>query len=110
MDWDIHHGNATQHEFYNDSRYVDGCMTVGDYVLDADQPFCPLRVLYFSLHRYDNERFYPCKPDANYTFTGGDGAEGYNVNVAWNQAVMGDAEYLAAFHHILMPIAYEVCT
>ena len=23
MDWDIHHGNATQHEFYNDSRYVD---------------------------------------------------------------------------------------
>ena len=34
--------------------------------------------------------------------------EGYNVNVAWNGASMGDAEYLAAFHHVLMPIAYEV--
>ena len=22
---------------------------------------------------------------------------------------MGDADYLAVFHHILLPIAYEVC-
>ena len=41
---------------------------------------------------------------------GGEGAEGYNVNVAWNRSSMGDAEYLAAFYHLLLPIAYEVCT
>lgn len=84
VDWDVHHGNATQHMFYDDKR-----------------------VLYFSLHRYDDGFFFPGQPDADHTFTGGAGAGGYNVNVAWNQARMGDSEYLAAFHHILMPIAYE---
>ena len=66
------------------------------------------RVLYVSLHRYDNGQFYPGTPDADYNFTGGPGAEGYNINVAWNWDTMGDAEYLAAFHYIIMPVAYEV--
>ena len=33
---------------------------------------------------------------------------GYNVNIAWSGGLdppMGDAEYLAAFRSILMPIA-----
>ena len=30
------------------------------------------------------------------------------MNVAWNNSKMGDAEYLSAFHHLLLPIAYEV--
>ena len=68
----------------------------------------PHRVLYVSLHRYDNGMFYPGRPDASHTYVGEQEGEGYNVNVAWNGASMGDAEYLAAFHHVLMPIAYEV--
>merc|ERR1712232_926027 len=36
VDWDVHHGNGTQHIFENDSS-----------------------VLYFSVHRYDDGDFYP---------------------------------------------------
>ena len=39
---------------------------------------------------------------------GGQSAEGFNINVAWNWDTMGDAEYLSAFHYIIMPVAYEV--
>lgn len=84
VDWDVHHGNATQEQFYNDKR-----------------------VLYFSLHRYDNGMFYPNSIKADSTYVGGASAKGYNVNVAWSGSRMGDAEYLAAFQHILLPIAYE---
>lgn len=34
---------------------------------------------------------------------------GFTVNVAWNGPRMGDAEYLAAWHRVVLPIAYEVC-
>lgn len=34
-------------------------------------------------------------------------AAGKTVNVAWNGAGMGDADYLAAFHHVLLPIAQQ---
>jgi acetoin utilization deacetylase AcuC-like enzyme len=33
--------------------------------------------------------------------------KGYSVNIPWNQ-VSGDAEYIAAFLRIVMPVAYEV--
>ena len=36
LDWDIHHGNGTQHEFYSDPE-----------------------VLYISIHRHDNGNFFP---------------------------------------------------
>ena len=68
----------------------------------------PYRILYASLHRYDYGYFYPCRKEAGPTYTGGDNAPGFNVNVAWNGDMMGDSEYLAAFHHIIMPIACEV--
>uniref|UniRef100_A0A4W5NUI9 histone deacetylase n=1 Tax=Hucho hucho TaxID=62062 RepID=A0A4W5NUI9_9TELE len=38
--------------------------------------------------------------------------EGFNVNMAWTGGLdppMGDAEYLAAFRTVVMPIAYEFC-
>lgn len=84
VDWDVHHGNGTQHTFWNDKR-----------------------VLFFSLHRYDHGAFYPGSPDADSSRVGGPGAEGYNINVAWNDAKMSDAEYMAAFHNVLLPVAYE---
>ena len=68
------------------------------------------RVLFFSLHRYDHGTFYPGSSDADSSCVGGPGAEGYNINVAWNDAKMGDAEYMAAFHNVLLPVAYEVMT
>ena len=65
-------------------------------------------MLYVSLHRYDNGMFYPGRPDASHTYVGEQEGEGYNVNVPWSGASMGNAEYLAAFRHVLMPIAHEV--
>jgi histone deacetylase 6 len=85
VDWDVHHGNGTQEQFYDDKR-----------------------VLYFSLHRYDNAMFYPKSTAAGPAHVGGVSAKGYNVNMAWNGSMMGDPEYLAAFHHLLLPIASEV--
>ena len=72
VDWDVHHGNSTQQLFYTDPR-----------------------VLYISLHRHDDGNFFP-----GTGFPAECGIErgvGYNVNVAWSGAAMGDAEYLAAF-------------
>ncbi|XP_022102474.1 histone deacetylase 6-like isoform X2 [Acanthaster planci] len=86
LDWDVHHGNGTQHVFESDPG-----------------------VLYISLHRYENGLFFPCSPDGAPDVTGLGEAKGYNVNIAWNVDSMGDAEYLAAFTQIVMPIAYEFC-
>uniref|UniRef100_A0A1I8FWY1 Protein MIX23 n=2 Tax=Macrostomum lignano TaxID=282301 RepID=A0A1I8FWY1_9PLAT len=80
LDWDVHHGNGVQDAFYSDDS-----------------------VLYISLHRYDFGRFYPGSSGAKEN-VGCDKGLGYNVNVPWNGRV-GDAEYLAAFHHIVLPIA-----
>lgn len=85
LDWDVHHGNGTQKAFEN----------------DAD-------VLYVSLHRYDEDgSFYPGSTYGNYTSVGTGQGEGKSVNVPWPTQGMGDADYLYAFHHLVMPIAHE---
>ncbi|XP_070571561.1 histone deacetylase 6-like [Ptychodera flava] len=84
VDWDVHHGNGIQHMFDDDDS-----------------------VLYISLHRYDHGMFYPGSPDANYDKVGKGRGKGFNINVAWNGGKMGDAEYIAAFQQIVMPIAME---
>ncbi|KAK6320954.1 hypothetical protein J4Q44_G00079300 [Coregonus suidteri] len=87
VDWDVHHGNGTQSVFYNDPS-----------------------VLYISLHRYDNGKFFPGSGDP--AEVGAGAGEGFNVNVAWSGGLdppMGDTEYLAAFRTVVMPIAYEFC-
>src|SRR6185295_11583361 len=76
VDWDVHHGNGTQHSFWNDPS-----------------------VLYFSTHQFP---FYPGTGAADEL--GGAAARGRTVNVPW-PAGMGDAEYLAAFDRVLLPIA-----
>jgi histone deacetylase 6 len=76
VDWDLHHGNGTQHTFEEDPD-----------------------LLYFSTHQYP---FYP-GTGATHEFGKGAG-RGRIVNVAW-PAGMGDAEYLAAFDRVLAPIA-----
>uniref|UniRef100_A0A7N6BTI0 Histone deacetylase n=1 Tax=Anabas testudineus TaxID=64144 RepID=A0A7N6BTI0_ANATE len=65
-------------------------------------------VLYISLHRYDNGNFFP--GSGSPTEVGSGAGEGFNVNVAWTGGLdppMGDAEYLAAFRSVVMPIAQE---
>lgn len=85
VDWDIHHGNGTQQVFYNDPN-----------------------VLYLSLHRHDDGHFFP--GTGGPTECGGGAGLGYNVNVSWSGGLeppLGDAEYLAAFRTVVMPIARE---
>ncbi|CAJ1085668.1 histone deacetylase 6 isoform X1 [Xyrichtys novacula] len=84
LDWDVHHGNGTQHMFEDDDS-----------------------VLYISLHRYDNGTFFPSSVDAAPDRVGVGKGAGFNVNVAWSGGRMGDSDYLAAFHRVVMPIASE---
>uniref|UniRef100_A0A8C1XDG0 Histone deacetylase n=1 Tax=Cyprinus carpio TaxID=7962 RepID=A0A8C1XDG0_CYPCA len=85
VDWDVHHGNGTQQAFYDDPR-----------------------VLYISLHRYDDGNFFPGS-GAPEEVGSGPGVS-FNVNMAFTGGLdppMGDAEYLAAFRTVVMPIASE---
>uniref|UniRef100_A0A8D0ABH8 histone deacetylase n=1 Tax=Sander lucioperca TaxID=283035 RepID=A0A8D0ABH8_SANLU len=85
VDWDVHHGNGTQEVFYSDSS-----------------------VLYISLHRYDDGNFFP--GSGSPAEVGSGAGKGFNVNVAWTGGLdppMGDAEYIAAFRSVVMPIAQE---
>uniref|UniRef100_A0A4X1T5C1 histone deacetylase n=1 Tax=Sus scrofa TaxID=9823 RepID=A0A4X1T5C1_PIG len=85
VDWDVHHGNGTQQAFYSDPS-----------------------VLYVSLHRYDDGNFFPGSGAPDEVGTGP--GVGFNVNMAFTGGLdppMGDAEYLAAFRTVVMPIANE---
>ncbi|KAM4818742.1 protein deacetylase HDAC6 isoform 2-T3 [Thomomys bottae] len=84
VDWDIHHGNGTQHIFENDPS-----------------------VLYMSLHRYDRGNFFPVGDEGSSSHVGLAEGMGFTVNVAWNGPRMGDADYLAAWHRLVLPVAYE---
>ncbi|XP_062188769.1 histone deacetylase 5-like [Phragmites australis] len=86
VDWDVHHGNGTQKMFYNDPR-----------------------VLFFSVHRFDYGSFYPAQGDASHCFIGEEAGNGYNINVPWEHGRCGDADYIAAWDHVLLPVveAYD---
>jgi len=78
VDWDLHHGNGTQHAFYGDPR-----------------------VLYFSTHQYP---YYPGTGGVEEVGTGP--GEGYTVNVPL-PGRQGDADYLAIYRRLLEPIALQ---
>ena len=78
VDWDLHHGNGTQHSFYDDPR-----------------------VLYFSTHQYP---FYP--GSGSVSEIGRGKGLGYTINVPL-QVGPGDAEFLKIFKTILVPVALE---
>lgn len=84
VDWDVHHGNGTQHMFWNDPQ-----------------------VLYFSVHRYDDGTFYPIGNEGNYDKVGQGKGAGFNINVPWPHGGFGDADYFAVWDHVLLPIAEE---
>ncbi|KAJ1565123.1 Histone deacetylase hda1, partial [Nowakowskiella sp. JEL0078] len=84
VDWDIHHGNGIQKEFYDDPN-----------------------VLYFSIHRFENGEYFPQEKKADSCFTGVGDASGRNINIPWPCGGMGDADYIHVFNRILIPVAHE---
>lgn len=84
VDWDVHHGNGTQHMFDEQTE-----------------------VLYFSIHRYEEGMFFPGTNDGAPETVGIGAGKGFTVNVGWNDRGMGDKEYRKAFEQILLPIALE---
>ncbi len=78
VDWDLHHGNGTQHIFYNDPR-----------------------VLYFSTHQYP---YYP--GTGGMEEIGRGPGVGFTVNVPLSGGA-GDADFIKIFRRILEPVALE---
>jgi acetoin utilization deacetylase AcuC-like enzyme len=78
VDWDLHHGNGTQHSFYDDPS-----------------------VLFFSSHQYP---YYP--GSGNYDQVGSGAGKGFTVNAPF-PAGFGNAEYIRVYSEILKPIALE---
>ncbi|KAL6720241.1 Histone deacetylase hda1 [Lecanora helva] len=64
-------------------------------------------VLYISLHVHEGGEFYPQGPYGNHIHCGNGLGEGKNINIPWPTKGMGDADYLLAFQHIVMPAAYD---
>ena len=75
VDWDLHHGNGTQHSFYDDPR-----------------------VLFISLHQYPH---YP--GTGGLREVGGGSGEGFTVNVPM-MGGCGDDEYVNVFHMLVAPL------
>ena len=57
--------------------------------------------------RHEFGSFYPANDDGFYTMVGGGLGAGYNINVPWENGQCGDADYLAVWNHILIPVAEE---
>ncbi|XP_050425682.1 histone deacetylase 6-like [Adelges cooleyi] len=86
LDWDIHFGNGTMRAFSSDPR-----------------------VLYISIHRYQNAKFFPCSEEGSHRVAGYGEGEGFTINIPWNKAGMGDAEYISVMQNLILPVAYEFC-
>ena len=78
VDFDIHHGNGTQHSFYNDRT-----------------------VLYVSTHQYP---YYP--GTGWYDEVGAGDGKGYTANIPFSYG-MHDADYLHAFTEIVGPASWQ---
>ncbi|VFV33939.1 histone deacetylase 10-like [Lynx pardinus] len=64
-------------------------------------------VLYFSWHRYEHGHFWPYLRESDADAVGQGQGRGFTVNLPWNQVGMGNADYVAAFLHVLLPVAFE---
>ncbi|XP_076448227.1 polyamine deacetylase HDAC10-like [Babylonia areolata] len=84
VDWDVHHGQGTQFDFYNDPR-----------------------VLFFSIHRYEHGMEWPYLRESDYDYVGEGEARGFNINVPLNEIGCDNSDYLSVFFNILLPVAYE---
>jgi acetoin utilization deacetylase AcuC-like enzyme len=78
VDWDVHHGNGTQHSFEDDET-----------------------ILYFSSHQYPH---YP--GTGSYGETGSGKGTGYTVNVPLPTGY-GDGDFVSIYNRVLKPVALE---
>ncbi len=78
IDWDLHHGNGTQHAFERDSN-----------------------VLFFSVHQAG---LFP--GTGSFTETGSGPGEGYTINLPIPKGY-GDSEYTSIFESLLVPVAEQ---
>lgn len=65
-------------------------------------------MVYFSIHRYEHGAFWPNLRQADFHYTGSGRGEGYTFNVPLNKTGMTDADYLAIWHQLLLPMMMEV--
>ncbi len=79
LDWDIHHGNGTQHSFYANPQ-----------------------VLYVSTHQYP---YYP--GTGAFEETGENAGRGFTVNVPLSGG-QGDSDYACILNEILVPLAVRI--
>ncbi|XP_067325138.1 polyamine deacetylase HDAC10 isoform X1 [Anolis sagrei] len=84
VDWDVHHGQGIQ------------------YIFDEDPS-----VLYFSWHRFEHQQFWPSLKESDYDAVGQGKGKGFNINVPWNKVGMRNADYVAVFLHVLLPLVFE---
>jgi len=78
VDWDVHHGNGTQHSFYDDAS-----------------------VLFFSTHQF------PHYPGTGRAMETGEGeGKGFTINVPLPGG-QGDDDYRNIFHKVLVPAAED---
>ena len=80
LDWDVHHGNGTQHIFESDPT-----------------------VMYLSVHKGGS--FYPGTGKVNEV--GVENGKGFTVNCPFLMSGMGDNDYVPLFRHIFVPIMKE---
>ena len=78
VDWDVHHGNGTQHIFEADNR-----------------------ILFASVHQYPH---FP--GTGSFTEVGIGAGEGFTINIAIPKGY-GDGEYVAIFETLIKPLALE---
>jgi len=88
FDWDVHAGDGTAHLFYNDPT-----------------------ILYTSIHRYDEGRFYPGEAGSHERVGEGAG-KGFNLMYPFNatqapERIVGDADYIYACKKVLFPVISE---
>ncbi|MCJ1474988.1 Histone deacetylase hda1 [Lambiella insularis] len=84
VDWDVHHGNGIQQAFESNPN-----------------------VLYISIHVHENGNFYPAGPYGDLYHCGEGPGIGKNINIPWPTKGMGNADYLFAFQHVIMPVAFD---
>lgn len=84
IDWDVHHGQGTQSFFYDNKQ-----------------------VLYVSIHRYEQGKYWPELIEGNFNFTGLKSGKGFNLCVPLNETGCNDADFLLIWFNVILPVAYE---
>jgi hypothetical protein len=85
--------------FLTSKSFVDAHFGDGIYEVLRPEP----GTLYVSLHRHDDGAYYPGNGSASLG-TIGPLSSGRCVSVAWPGEGFGDADYMHAFHTLLLPI------